>query len=490
MNGWLIASEVLAATTVISSGLLAYATGRLRYHRNRAKDRDQLINNLSEGVYRSSIDGKQLSANRALVRLNGFSSEREMLESVNRTETDAIAVEWYVDPARRVEFKRVLHRDGHVKDFVSEIFRHKTRERIWISENARLVLCPRTGSPLMYEGTVRDITENLQRREAESRLNKLADIVPGGLFQMRRASDGSFTMPYMSQPFRKLLGYAPDQVLINPVDEVGRVHPNDKANYLMSLDLSARSLTPWRCMFRFRDAATGHFSWLDVNANIERDSDGSVVWSGCLSDVSEHKRMQGEIERLAYHDPLTDLPNRRLLLDRLTEACKQSRRRRKHGAVLFIDLDGFKAINDQYGHETGDEYIRMIGRRLSQTVRESDTVARFGGDEFVILLHDLDTDPAGAQRDASRVAEKINESLREGVALLGDSKPVRCSIGVSVFRGAAIQPEQVVAQADQAMYRAKAEGRGSVVIHDEIIADGASENASPKMKRLNPANAA
>ncbi len=268
-----------------------------------------------------------------------------------------------------------------------------------------------------------------------------------------------------------------------------RIHPNDKPNYLMTLDHSARALTPWRCMFRFRDAETGHFNWFDVNATVERDADGSVIWSGCLTDISEHKRMQSEIERLAYHDPLTDLPNRRLLMDRLTEACKQSRRRRKHGAVLFIDLDGFKAINDTFGHDCGDTYIRRIAARLIETVRESDTVARFGGDEFVILLHDLDTDAAGAQRDAARVAEKISESLKAGVELLGDMHEVRCSIGVSIFRGAATEPEQVLAQADQAMYRAKADGRDCVVIHNSIMDDSA-DGAPAKVKRLHPANAA
>nr|MCU0831374.1 GGDEF domain-containing protein [Rhizobiaceae bacterium] len=113
MDGWIIATEVLACLTLLASALLIYSVLRLRHHRALARDREQLINNLSEGVYRSSIDGKQLSANRALVRLNGFSSEREMLDSVNRTHTDAIALEWYVDPRRRAEFQRILHRDGH-----------------------------------------------------------------------------------------------------------------------------------------------------------------------------------------------------------------------------------------------------------------------------------------------------------------------------------------------------------------------------------------
>jgi diguanylate cyclase (GGDEF)-like protein len=460
---------VAVAGVSLVAGTL-FALKRIGFHRALAEDRAQMLNNLSEGVYRSSIDGKQISANRALVRLNGFSSEKEMLETVNRTQGDGIAQEWYVDPQRRAEFQRILYRDGEVRDFVSEIHRHKTRERIWISENARLVLCPKTGAPLYYEGTVRDISETVARNNVEQRFNKLADIVPGGLFQMRLAPDGRFSIPYMSRPFVKLLGLPGGQIGTDPRDQVASIHPQDKAAYLLSLDQSARMLAPWRCSFRFRNAETGTYLWVEVSASVEREADGGIIWSGMLADVSDQKRMLGEIERLAYHDILTELPNRRLFVDRVAEAVKINKRRRRHGAVIFIDLDGFKKINDTYGHQAGDRFIRLIGGKLSESVRESDTVSRLGGDEFVILLHDLDSDAAKAEAGAVLVAEKLIARLAEGVPFEGDMLPVGCSMGITMFSGRELTPDQLITQADQAMYRAKALGRGTYVLHADMAA--------------------
>jgi PAS domain-containing protein len=137
MGFWFDLAEILALAVSLAACIIMVR--KLRAASRDAEDSRRLINNLSEGVYRSSMDGRQLSANRALVRLNGYGSEREMLIGVKD-----IGKEWYVDAARRDEFRRVLTRDGFVEDFISEIYRHATRERIWISENARLVVDHRT----------------------------------------------------------------------------------------------------------------------------------------------------------------------------------------------------------------------------------------------------------------------------------------------------------------------------------------------------------
>lgn len=484
MSLWLSAIEVATLAGVPLASALGLASIRISRHRRDAQDAREMLNNLTEGVYRSSIDGKQISANRALVRLNGFSSEREMLATVNRTKDDAIAAEWYVDPRRRAEFQRLLHRDGFVTDFVSEIYRHKTRERIWISENARLVLCPKTGVPHYYEGTVRDISETIRKRAAEERLNKLADVVPGGLFQMRRTREGGFEVTYASQPFRALLGVAPDDTRTDPTSHLAFIHPEDRGHYISSLRESAEKLSQWHCTFRYRDESRPDHVWLSVSAHTELTADGSIVWSGCLADVSAQKGLMAEIEKLAYHDTLTELPNRRLLVDRLAEACKLHRRRRRHAALLFIDLDGFKAINDSHGHQAGDDYIRKIAARLKESVRESDTVSRFGGDEFVILLHDLDVDVVQARADAAKVTEKIMGNLRRGIEFANATQPVGCSVGIRVFKGNVSAPDALIRDADQAMYRAKALGRNRYCQHDESAAaePEADRRASAKQK--------
>src|SRR5690606_25352230 len=152
--------------------------------------------NLSEGIYRSLPNGRQLSANKALVRLNGYDTEDELLTAVGD-----IGEEWYVDSKRRDEFRAILKRHGSVQNFISEIYRHKTRERIWITESARLVHDKKTGRPLFYEGSVRDITETVKRLQAEELLKKLSNQVSGGLFQFARAESGDFSISYLSDGF-------------------------------------------------------------------------------------------------------------------------------------------------------------------------------------------------------------------------------------------------------------------------------------------------
>jgi PAS domain S-box-containing protein len=141
-----------------------------------AQDYRDIFENVTEGIYRSSIDGRQVRANPALVRLNGYTSESEMLAAVND-----IATEWYVDPGRREEFRRLLHAQGQIEDFISEIYRHRTRERIWISENARLVRDRATGEPLYYEGTVREVTEMVRRLQLEQRLRTIIETIADGV---------------------------------------------------------------------------------------------------------------------------------------------------------------------------------------------------------------------------------------------------------------------------------------------------------------------
>ena len=167
-----------------------------------------IYENISEGIYRSTPDGRQVSANPALVRLNGYSSEAELLAAVND-----IATEWYVDPTRRAEFARLLQEHGRVDDFVSEIYRHKTRERIWVSENARLVRDRVSGAPLYYEGTVRDVTETVRRLDVEQQLRTIIDTIADGVIAVsaegrihaaNRAADAMFGLPPGGLAGRKL----------------------------------------------------------------------------------------------------------------------------------------------------------------------------------------------------------------------------------------------------------------------------------------------
>jgi diguanylate cyclase (GGDEF)-like protein len=162
-----------------------------------------------------------------------------------------------------------------------------------------------------------------------------------------------------------------------------------------------------------------------------------------------------KLEQLAFNDVLTGLPNRRLLLDRLKQALNSSQRQKSHGAVLFLDLNKFKQLNDTHGHVAGDQLLVEVAQRLTHAVRQSDTVARLGGDEFVILLEGLGSEQQTAHADAQAVAHKVNQSLSQPYALGAVRYTSSASIGVTLFLGDASDPEQILRQADAAMYQVK-----------------------------------
>lgn len=419
----------------------------------------ELIDNLSEGIYRSSLDGRQLSANPALVRLNGYDSEAQLLAGVKD-----IATEWYVDPTRREAFRNLLERDGKVENFVSEIYRHKTRERIWITESARLVRDKKSGRPLFYEGSVREITETMERLRFQEMFQKLTSQLPGGLFQLVRRRGGRFWLPYASEGFCKILDHDATLTHLDPSAFLHMVHPEDRAYYLRSLRDSGMGMTHWDCEFRLL-TGDGREKWLRATAMPEAIEDG-VIWHGYLSDISARKRNEMKIEKLAFYDPLTNLPNRRFLLDRMSEAMRRCAENDLRGALLFIDLDNFKVLNDTMGHGIGDAFLVQVANRLRAAVGPDDLVARMGGDEFVILLAHAGEGLPDASRDAIVAANRVLAALRQDFQIGHMAHQTSASIGVLVFDGHEAQPETVMKHADMAMYQVKSSGRNGVALFD------------------------
>ena len=454
----LLAASILLLAAILVSAILHYRRRWIEAadeHRNSR----ELIEHLSEGIYRSSIDGRQLSANRALVRLNGYQSEAEMLPAVHD-----IGGEWYVEPGRRDEFRRILHEQGHIEDFVSEIYRHKTRERIWISESARVVRHKRTGKPLYYEGSVREITETVKRLKLEEHYQKLISQIPGGLFQYCRGADGSFQVLYYSDSFHKLTGL-PKGAEANDAGAFTRlIMPEDLDGYYQSLRDCHRDFKYWDHEFRIR-MPDGAEKWLRASAAPERVGN-TIVWHGYASDISLRKRQEIKIKELAYFDPLTHLPNRRALLDRLGETLKRTQASARRGALLFIDLDNFKSLNDSQGHDVGDAYLVQVAQRLSACVEDGDHVARIGGDEFVVCIDDAGATEAEASERADRTAEAVLRELARPHRIGQVEHQASASVGVVVFDGNEPRVDEVLKRADIAMYRAKASGRNAFAVFD------------------------
>jgi diguanylate cyclase (GGDEF)-like protein/PAS domain S-box-containing protein len=205
-------------------------------------------------------------------------------------------------------------------------------------------------------------------------------------------------------------------------------------------------------------------------------NDGIHHFTAFVSDISERKQFEEQIRQLAFHDTLTQLPNRRMLDDRLAQAMVASKRTSSYGALMFLDLDNFKPLNDKHGHVVGDLLLIEAAKRLKSCVREIDTLARFGGDEFVVMLCELDTDKIAATAQARNIAEKILAALSEPYLLnvLHDDQPGemiehRCtaSIGFTLFVNHEGSKEEILKHADEAMYQAKVAGRNAIRMYED-----------------------
>lgn len=448
----------LMGSTALGGAMAFYFMQSCKKRKDQMASLEQAFNHLHEGYYRTSLHGKQLSANPALVKLNGYNTEEELLSSVK-----SISKEWYVDPNRRADFREILMREGNVVNFVSEIYRHKTRERIWISENARLVYHPNSLEPLHYEGTVREITEEVRLRETQDRLAKLAENLPGGLFQFQLNSEGKFQAPYVSESFIRLLNRPATPCTNSPKDYLKFVPKDERNSLVKHFITSIRTLSSIDTTFKYSHS-NGSIAWLHMTAKTERLESGCITWHGHIADITVQKLADEKTNKLAYTDCLTNLPKRSVAEDRLRATITQCKRREEYAALLFIDLDNFKALNDVNGHEVGDELLIQVAKRMQGLVRASDLVSRYGGDEFVIIIDNLGNNFSEGKDKAASFATKVQNCFKESFLLGTVEHNSTPSIGVAMIEPDLPEASEIITRADNAMYQAKKNGRNNFVI--------------------------
>jgi diguanylate cyclase (GGDEF)-like protein/PAS domain S-box-containing protein len=226
------------------------------------------------------------------------------------------------------------------------------------------------------------------------------------------------------------------------------------------------------------------FKWVNITA--VTDETGAVTnYVSTQTDISARKLAEEAVEHLAFYDSLTDLPNRRLLSDRLQQAQASFARNGKECAILFIDLDNFKALNDTQGHDVGDLLLIQVAKRLRVSVREGDTVARLGGDEYVVILQDLSEDPIEAATQAKEVGKKILSALNEPYQLVGHEYRNTPSIGVTLLNDQHQSIDEMLKHADIAMYQAKKSGRNTLRFFDPKMQDAINTRVSFEKELLN-----
>ena len=227
-----------------------------------------------------------------------------------------------------------------------------------------------------------------------------------------------------------------------------------------------------------RERTDGTLMWVTISGMPIFDANGVFKgYRGTGHDISERKRAEADISRLAFFDALTGLPNRRLLMDRLTQAIEFSARSALHGALLFIDLDNFKVLNDTSGHHMGDALLQQVAQRLTQCVRSIDTVARLGGDEFVVMLEDIGASSTDAAEQAEVVGKKILTALNQEFILAGHKHHSSPSIGITLFYQHMHSLDELLKRADLAMYQSKAAGRNTLRFYDPEMQAAASARA-------------
>ncbi len=261
---------------------------------------------------------------------------------------------------------------------------------------------------------------------------------------------------HLSPRWKALLGHAPDGVGDTPQDWFGLVHPDDLHQLAAAINRHVDGITPhFQHEHRMRHAA-GEWRWCLSRGLAVRDRTGTAYrMAGSMTDITARKEAEHRLMRLALYDDLTGLANRALFVSRLSHVIRRTRRAATYRfAVLFVDLDRFRLVNDSLGHVAGDELLIAVAQRLEAAVRPGDTVARIGGDEFAILLDDLDS-PDGARAAAAR----IHEALGFPVSLRGQEVFTSASIGIAEGGGERDTPEELLRKADLAMYRAKRQGR-------------------------------
>jgi diguanylate cyclase (GGDEF)-like protein/PAS domain S-box-containing protein len=411
----------------------------------------ELVENASDIIYAHDLEGRFTWVNKACERITGYTRE----------ETLRLRIWDLVAP----EYRKAMENDlsAEMQTFEVEVVA-KDGRRIPLELKSRLVY--RGQMPIGVQGIARDITERRgaaeAMRESEERYALAALGSNDGLWDWNLRSNRIF----FSARWKEQIGARDSEIGDDPDSWFDRVHPDDRERLFGDLSQHLEGHTPHLEVEHRVRHLDGSWRWMLVRGAAVRDAAGKAYRvAGSQTDITARKLAEEKLLHDALHDALTGLPNRSLFIDRLGQALAFQRRRADYRfAVLFLDLDRFKTVNESLGHSVGDVLLVQVARRLREMIRPGDTVARLGGDEFALLLGDF-ADP----EEPVRTAGRVQEVLAAPYDLDGIEVFVTASVGVALGSRDYAHPQELLRDADTAMYRAKGLGRARHAVFDPAM---------------------
>lgn len=436
-------------------------------HRKSEHRSNLILDSVSNGVWGLDTQGNTIFVNVAASKMLGYSTSELMNKPMHATVHHS-----YPDGSpypRDACPMYATFRDGIVRTVANEVLWRKDGSSFPVEYSSTPIYDEEelVGSVVVFQ----DITE----RKAAEELQRIA----AAAFETHEAimiTDANANLIRVNKAFEEITGYFQEEV----VGKNPRILSSGRQDKIFYTGMWERLLSQGSWTGEIWDKRKNgeiYPKWLTITAI--KDGNGKTTgYVATFSDITLRKKAEEDIYSLAFYDHLTQLPNRRHLIDRITQSQSISARSNHHGALLFLDMDRFKVLNDTLGHDVGDIFLIEVARRLRQCVRDMDTVARIGGDEFVVLIEEIGLDAADASQKVALIAEKIRTSLSAPYLLDSHEHHSSTSIGVCLYRGNETAIDALLKYADMAMYQAKESGRNAVRFYDPAMQQAVETRAA------------
>lgn len=421
--------------------------------------REAVIDNASIWINVLDRSGSVTLWNKAAEQISGYSRDEALLGST--------VWEWlYPDPEYRDRIagamRHLMRGGGDLDEFETRIRTRGGEERTMLWSSRRLFGVG--GTPMGIVAIGRDVTESRRTEEAlrerERELATLLGNLPGMAYRCR--NDAHWTMLYVSQGAREVTGYEPEQLLDNPeVAFADLILPEDRQNADEAVQRALAAGRSFALEYRIR-RRSGDVVWVWEQGCSVDGEDGARL-EGIIMEIDERKQMERKLASLAIHDPLTGLYNRRELDQQFADEVERARRYGRPLALLWLDVDEFKAINDRHGHLVGDDVLRALARLLQENIRNVDYAARYGGEELAVVMPEMGVD------EAREAAARLRSLTSDRPLVVDGAGAVRVtvSVGVAVFPDHGGSADELLQAADEAMYAAKRLGRNRICVAGE-----------------------